>query len=78
MTDNKNIIKDNNREVVKAIKNRVFYATIEIKSKSKEGTTVVKSFVGTHKGSRLEAKIALNQLAKSSGGEISYFGAFKN
>lgn len=77
MTENKNIIKGNNRADLHVVKAHTFYATIDIKSKNKEGKTLVKTIVATHKGTRLEAKIALNQLAKSKGGTVSYFGGFK-
>lgn len=77
MRDNKNIIKDNNRADYKVVKQQSFYATIEVKSKGKDGASVVKTLVATHVGTRLECKNTLYKFANYIGGEVSYFGGFK-
>lgn len=59
---------------MKTVKNKKFYAVIELKYKDKNGETVTKQIVEEYFGDRLSAKQELHRIAKANNGILVHFG----
>ena len=85
MTENKNMLKTkNNRADTKTVAKKRFYGIVEFTKKVRDAkgkeTNVTKTVVIAmeDKMTRLAAKQEVEQKAKSIGGKLTYFGAFRN
>jgi hypothetical protein len=82
MTDNKNMMKKNNRAYQKVVAKKKFYGIVEYKvttfdAKGKKSTTSKSGVLGLdEKMSRLQAKRELARMAKSMGAKLVYFGVY--
>ncbi len=78
MRTDKNILKGNKQANMKVVTKKEWYALIEVKYKDKEGNTFTKEVLYTTFGERIVAKAELHAVAKSLGGVVTRFEAFKN
>lgn len=78
MNQDKNIIKGNRHAEMRTVTEHSFYAVIEIKVKNViDGSTRIKTVIESAFGSRIKVKKELENVARSLGGKVTYFGGFK-